>query len=226
MVVVLEVEGVDGIARRIQLRDTCNPDWRALVCDKAGVPPAPCASGCSRPCDSSGGHRASLFDTVLGGDLADSVLMRLGPAALALLSGASRLMRARCGRDALRVRHWRGQFVQGADGVCKEMGTRDAAGSRFHGYLGRMVAAARASGQATGHGSGKGRRWDAADDGSPCAQPPAQEWQAGELRTAYAVRMAARRKVRQAWDLGVQFLASAAPLGPGLTDSEIWDLER
>ena len=107
-----------------------------------------------------------------------------------------------------------------------EMGTRDAAGSRFHGYLGRMVAAARASGQATGHGSGKGRRWDAADDGSPCAQPPAQEWQAGELRTAYAVRMAARRKVRQAWDLGVQFLASAAPLGPGLTDSEIWDLER
>ena len=67
---VVEVEGIDGVARRIPLWDHCEPDWRALVCDKAGVQAqTPADVACCRSCDSIGGVCASLFDTVLGGDL-------------------------------------------------------------------------------------------------------------------------------------------------------------
>jgi hypothetical protein len=254
--VVVEVEGMDGVARRIQLWDDCEPDWRALVCDKAGVPaqtPAgaesPSVVGC-RSCDSIGGVRASLFDTVLGGDLADSILMRLGPAALALLSAASRLMRARCRCDALWIRHWRVAWIRtqiaaaaaakpaasasasarpgetqgikpaemsaiikaavGGGGGGSREDTEDADG--FDGYLESIVAGARASGQLM-------------SVRQMCWPRHMGQWKVGELQVVYGYRMAARRQVRTAWELGAQFF-SAASLGPGLTDPQLWDLER
>jgi len=216
---LVEVEGMDGVARRIQLWDDSEPDWRALVCDKAGVPAQTpsCAlpsAACCRSCDSI---RASLFDTVLGGDLADSILMRLGPEALALLSAASMLMRARCRCDALWIRHWREEWISTRKAAAAR-GVKPASGGggggsmiiwRFDDYLESIVAGARASGQIMS------------------VEQPRHigKWKVGELQLVYGYRMAARRQVQTGWDMGAQFF-SAASLRPGLTDPQIWELER
>ena len=249
--VVVEVEGMDGVARRIQLWDDCEPDWRALVCDKAGVPaqtPAATESpsvACCRSCDNIGGVRASLFDTVLGGDLADSILMRLGPAALALLSAASRLMRARCRCDGLWIRHWRVAWIRTriAAAAAAKPAASSSSSARPWETQGIQPAEMSATIKAAVGGGGGGSREDKADtdgfDGyfeSIVAGARASgqimsvrqhigKWKVGELQVLYGYRMAARRQVRTAWDLGAQFF-SAASLRPGLTDPQLWDLER
>ena len=141
------------------------------------------------------------FETVFGGDLADdSILPRLNAASLAKLSGASHLMLERCSRDSLWRSHFRRQFCR----CTVELAHSSLAGERhdaFRGYLTRLSLLFRIVGG-----------WE--------------KTRVGELRAMYAWRMTQRRKVHRAWDTLHLFLGSRAELRPGLSDLEIWNLER
>ena len=135
------------------------------------------------------------------GDLADSILLRLGAASLSRCSGTSRLMRRRSGRDSLWLLHHHRLFYK-ASGVAVPVGCDD----EFRGYLERMVAVVRAECEAQG-GSAKCTR-------------------SGQLRTVYCYRMVEKKKVLKGWDQVCLFLPSGGQLGEGLSDLEIWRIER
>jgi len=110
-------------------------------------------------------------------------------------------MRRRSGRDSLWLLHHHRLFYK-ASGVAVPVGCDD----EFRGYLERMVAVVRAECEAQG-GSAK------------CAR-------SGQLRTVYCYRMVEKKKVLKGWDQVCLFLPSGGQLGEGLSDLEIWRIER
>jgi hypothetical protein len=223
----VEAVGIDGKLRCILLGNPLQVqlcDFSAVFCDKAGVPLAfPCdRSMCISkklnddeldnmghrergPLWSGGGIRQDEtprpFEAVFGGDLADaSILPRLSAASLAKLSGSSHLMLERCSRDSLWRSHFRRQFYRGTaqEAHSSLAGASDDA---FRGYLTRLSLLFRIVGG-----------WE--------------KTRVGELRAMYAWRMTQRRKLHRAWDTLHLFLGSRAELRQGLSDLEIWNLER
>ena len=170
---VVEVEGIDGALRRIELGEGSTQDvsdWRALVCDKAGVLPA--STGLRTSPEPAARVRCCLrrpaagsaFDAVLGADFAESILLRLSAHSLAQLSAASRRTREVTGRDLLWLAHLRRQFYKGAIPRFKAS-IRDArawsADKDFVGYLTRMIALFRSGNNAVKFG----KVWDAKEEG-------------------------------------------------------------
>ena len=187
------------------------------------------AGGCTRSGVNTASHTSS-FDSVMGGDLADCILLRLCPAALARLSCACRLTYGRCGHDSLWFNHFRRQLYLGrVGGGSHGTSVHSRASHRrgehefceeneFEDYLERMVAVARASWGRTA--SGFVCRCGAVVSGRRSASS------ARRLRDVFGWRMAQRQKVLKAWGQVSLFLTSGAPLGQGLTDLEMWRLER
>lgn len=209
---VVEVEGIDGALRRIELGEGSPQDaidWRALVCDKAGVLPVThrlptmgkeseedrlqlSAQRCGLP-----RHQAlsSAFDAVLGADFADNILLRLSAHSLAKLSTASRRTREMSGRDLLWLVHLRRYFYKGSDVNIRRGGARAWAGDRdFVGYLTRMIALFRACQETSDFAAVES--WTANRKVSRAYLPI--KVQEGELRAIFANIMNERCKVSTA----------------------------
>ena len=232
MRLVVEVAGVDGALRRmpIELGEggalAGGVDVRALLCDKAGVPPA-LSSGPGRGspphCSlrkSRQGVRAPAggLEVVLSADFADNILLRLSTASLATLSGVSRLTRARCGRDVLWLVHLRREFYRGS-GVSLKGGVAKAwaADEQFRLYLVRTVALFRAGRRAPGGGISRRSKgccgvcsMEACERDCACLDVHA-DVHVGELQAVYAERMNERQKVRY-WQ--PPFVVAPRPAGP------------